>query len=104
MVSRTVVAFRRIINKICVRNTRRALFVQRKRLSPVPKPETSTFSLLAQDKTQLEQVRRRAAVLGSALNKSEAVRLSLLAVDLIGDAQLTELLAKLQRLRPGRTL
>lgn len=78
--------------------------MQRKRPSPVAKPETSTFSLLAQDKTQLEQVRRRAAVLGSALNKSEAVRLSLLAVDLIGDAQLTELLGRLQRLRPGRTL
>lgn len=78
--------------------------MQRKRPSTVVKPETSTFSLLVQDKTQLEQVRRRAAVLGSALNKSEAVRLALMAVDLIGDSQLTELLSRLHRLRPGRAL
>ena len=74
------------------------------RPSPMPKPEASTFSLLTQDKTQLEEVRRRAAVLGSALNKSEAIRLSLLAVDLVDDAQLVKLLARLQRLRPGRAL
>lgn len=66
------------------------------------KPETSTFSLLAQDKAQLESVRRRAAVLGTALNKSEAVRLSLHAVDLLSDDQVTELVGRLERLRPGR--
>lgn len=104
MSSHTIVAFHLIINKIWVLNAPKALLVPKKRPTPVPKPETSTFSLLAQDKTQLEHVRRRVAVLGSALNKSEAVRLSLLAVDLVEDAQLVELLTRLQRLRPGRAL
>lgn len=67
------------------------------------KPATSTFTLLDEDKARLEEVRRRVAVLGSTLNKSETIRLSLLAVHLLSDEELSELLEQLHRLRPGRS-
>ena len=76
--------------------------VQKRRPKLPPRPATSTFSLLSEDKSRLESVRRRVAVLGSTLNKSETVRLSLLAVDVLSDAQLSTLLEQLHRLRPGR--
>jgi hypothetical protein len=76
--------------------------VQKRHSKSLAKPATSAFSLLDEDKSKLEEVRRRAAVLGSTLNKSETVRLSLSAMDLLTDAEFKTLLERLHRLRPGR--
>ena len=66
------------------------------------KPTASTFSLPDEDKSRLKEVRRRVAVLGSTLNKSETIRFSLLAVHLLSDEELSKLLEQLHRLRPVR--
>lgn len=76
--------------------------MQKRHSKSLTKPATSAFSLLDEDKSKLEEVRRRAAVLGSTLNKSETVRLSLSAIDLLTDTELKTLLERLHRLRPGR--
>lgn len=65
-------------------------------------PAAATFTLLPEDRDRVDDLRKRAAALGSVLNKSEAVRLALLATRSVKDDDLTSLLSKLTRLRPGR--
>jgi len=60
------------------------------------------FMLLPEDRSRVEDLRKRAAALGRVLNKSEAVRLALLGSRAIKDADLSSALEELPRLRPGR--
>jgi len=65
-------------------------------------PSAATFMLLPEDRSRVEDLRKRAAALGRVLNKSEAVRLALLGSRAIKDADLSSALEELPRLRPGR--
>lgn len=61
-----------------------------------------TFSMPPGDHGLIEQLRVRAAREGRNTNKSEVVRAGLHALSSLAPAQLTELLRRLEQVKPGR--
>lgn len=62
----------------------------------------STFSLPAGEGGRIERIRLRLARSGHLLNRSEVVRLALLALEHVGDDVVEVLVSRLERQRPGR--
>lgn len=62
-----------------------------------------TFSLPPDESARIDRVRMRAAALGMMLNRSEVVRLGLLAaLNFLDDAQLVEAADQIPRIKTGR--
>lgn len=65
-------------------------------------PAKSTFAISEEDSEQIERIRLRLGRAGYLLNRTEAIRLGLNALDAADDVILSELVEKLDRRRPGR--
>lgn len=61
-----------------------------------------TFSLPAGEGDRIERIRLRLARSGHLVNRSEVVRLALLALEDVGDDVAEVLVSRLERQRPGR--
>ena len=69
---------------------------------PVEKVAVATFSIPPEDADRIERVRLEVARAGHLLNRSEVMRLGLLALEGTSSATINDLVAKLSRKRPGR--
>jgi hypothetical protein len=67
-----------------------------------PAPQHATFSFGTGDQERLDALRKRLGHLGHLLNRSEVIRLSLLALSAQDNAAINALIGQLERLRPGR--
>jgi len=66
------------------------------------KPAIGTFALPIDDSQRIERLRVALAKRGHLLNRSEVVRLGLLALEGLSGERTNTLVAKLERRRPGR--
>lgn len=69
---------------------------------PVEKVAVATFSIPTEDAARIEHLRLEVARAGHLLNRSEVVRLGLLALEGTNSATINDLVSKLSRKRPGR--
>ena len=65
-------------------------------------PQHATFSFGIEDQARVHALRKRLGLLGHLLNRSEVIRLSLLALSELDTATINALVRQLERLRPGR--
>lgn len=66
------------------------------------KISVSTFSIPPADGDRIDRVRLRLAQAGHLLNRSEVVRLGLIALDDVDQNIIGTLVERLDRMRPGR--
>jgi len=66
------------------------------------KVAVATFSIPTEDAARIERLRLVVARAGHLLNRSEVVRLGLLALENANSSAVEDLVAKLERKRPGR--
>ena len=71
-------------------------------MSSSDRPPITTFSLTKEDTSRIEELRRLLGREGVLLNKSEVVRLGLLALEAESADTRSRLVSRLVRLRPGR--
>jgi hypothetical protein len=69
---------------------------------PRSAPQHATFSFGIEDQARVHALRKRLGLLGHLLNRSEVIRLSLLALSELDTATINSLVGHLERLRPGR--
>lgn len=69
---------------------------------PSSKKSVSTFSIPPAEEDRIDRVRLRLAQAGHLLNRSEVVRLGLIALEDVHEDTIGTLVDRLDRMRPGR--